>query len=338
MKPITQPSRTSLSRRSLVPDSRDAAPPPRVSVVIPTYKRAGLVVRAIESVLQQTFCDFELIVVDDASPDDTPQRVATIADQRVRLVRLAKNGGQARASNVGIAQARGEYVAFLDDDDEWLPNKLELQMARLGQDGDASAAYCRVYRQTPEGLQPPEPRSSFWEGDITDGLFTQDVAMTPSAYIVKRSALLEVGGFDETLVAAQDMDLWLRLSQAGYRFAIVPEPLAIYHEDGATARVTNNAVAQATGFIKIERRWGPLMQERVPDYYDRWVRNRTRKLRRAHEKLVKNMMRYGKRRDALRYVRAMAPALPWSRGYVVRALAVVLLGRLPYRLSKRARG
>ena len=317
-----------------MPSSHDGAPPPRVSVVIPTYNRAGLVVRAIESVLKQTFCDFELIVVDDASPDDTPERVAAIADPRVRLVRLAKNRRQARATNTGIAQARGEWVAFLDDDDEWLPSKLELQLARLDQDSDASAAYCRVRRQTPEGLQPLRQRSSFPEGDITDSLLTRAVALTPSAYVVKRSALLEVGGFDESFMATLDMDLWLRMSQAGYRFVIVPEPLAIYHEDDATERITNNAVAQAIGFIKIERRWGPLMKERAGvEFYDRWVRNRTRKLRRAHEKLVKNMMRYGKRRDALRYVRAMAPALPWSRPFVLRALAVVLLGRLPYRES-----
>jgi hypothetical protein len=186
---------------------------------------------------QQTFCDFELIVVDDASPDDTPQRVAAFADPRVRLVRLAKTADR-RASNVGIAWARGS--GSLSHDDEWLPNKLE-RSSRLKQDRDASAAYCRVPRQTSEGLQPLRPRSSFPEGDITDSLLTRDVAMTPSVYVVKRSALLDVGGFDESFMATLDMDLWLRMSQAGYRFVIVPEPLAIYHEDDATARITNNS-------------------------------------------------------------------------------------------------
>ena len=312
---------------------------PLVSAVIPTCKRPALVRRAVLTALNQTYSHLEVVVVVDGPDPFTSNELATIRDPRLRVIVLPQSEGGSGARNAGVQAAQGNWIAFLDDDDEWLPNKLELQMARLGQDSGASAAYCRVRRQTSEGLQPLRPRPSFPEGDITDSLLTRDVAMTPSAYVVKRSALLEVGGFDETLAGAQDMDLWLRMSQAGYRFVIVPEPLVIYHEDDATERITNNTVAQAIGFIKIERRWGPLMKERAGvEHYDRWVRNRTRKLRRGHEKLVKNMMRYGKRRDALRYVRAMATTLPWSREYVVRALAVVAFGRLPYRLSKRAGG
>jgi glycosyltransferase involved in cell wall biosynthesis len=303
-----------------------------VSVVIPTFNRAGLVVRAIESVLAQTFRDLELIVVDDASSDNTVDVIGQIDDARLRVVRLTKNERQAHALNVGIAQARGEFVAFLDDDDEWLPNKLEAQLARLAQETDPrmSAVYCRCYVQTSEELRAPRPGSDLPEGDITDGLLRRKMIMTPSAYLVRRGALLEVGGFDESLVASQDLDLWLRLSQAGHHFVIVADPLMIYHAEHLTVRVSTNAVAQLRGFRTIDRRWGRLMRERAgAEFYNRWVKNRNKKLRRRHEKLLTKMMRRGKRRAALDYVCAMWPEFSWAGWLVPRALAIALFGRLP---------
>ncbi|RLF83553.1 glycosyl transferase, partial [Thermococci archaeon] len=104
---------------------------PTVSVIIPTYNRANLLKRAIASVLNQTFTDFELIVVDDASPDNTPEVVRSINDGRIRYVRLKKNSGGPVARNTGIRKARGRFIALLDDDDEWLPNRLELQIKKF---------------------------------------------------------------------------------------------------------------------------------------------------------------------------------------------------------------
>lgn len=307
-------------------------PAPRVSVVIPTHNRAELVVRAIRSVLTQTVDDLELIVVDDASKDNTPAAIAQIDDARLMFVRLAKNGRQSRALNEGIGRARGEWVAFLDDDDEWLPNKLEAQLARLDQAPDASAVYCRCYAQTSEGLRPPRARSKLPEGDITDDLLRQALVITPSAYIVRRSALLEAGGFDEALIAAQDLDLWLRVSQAGCRFVIVADPpLVIYHAEEDKPGVSGNAVAQLRAFRLLDRRWGPLMRERLGvGEYERWHGNRTKKLMKAHEKLVSKMERRGDRRAARRYARAMWPER--SGAFLSRALAVMIFGSLPYRL------
>jgi glycosyltransferase involved in cell wall biosynthesis len=316
-----------------------SGPPPRVSVVIPTHNRAGIVVRAIDSVLKQTVRDFELIVVDDASPDQTAAVVERIDDARLRLVRLAKNGGQAHALNVGIATVRGEWVAFLDDDDEWLPNKLELQLARLQADSRATAVYCRCLAQTAEGLRTPRARREMAEGDITNALLMRGMAMTPSAYMVKRSALLEVGGLDESWPASADWDVWLRISQAGHHFVAVPEPLVIYHTEGTGSRVTMNAVAQAVGFSNMKRRWGRLMRERAgAESYERWVHNRARKVQRAHKKLLRKLSRSGRRSDALRYVRKMRPALPWGGRFVAKAVVVVLFGRLPHRISRVRQG
>ncbi|MFC7193467.1 glycosyltransferase family 2 protein [Halosimplex aquaticum] len=104
---------------------------PQVSVIIPTYNRATLVKRAIQSVLNQTFKDFELIIVDDASDDETPEVIDSINDARLEYIRhdLNRHGGAAR--NTGIKYASGKYIAFLDDDDEWYPTKLERQVERF---------------------------------------------------------------------------------------------------------------------------------------------------------------------------------------------------------------
>jgi glycosyltransferase involved in cell wall biosynthesis len=328
VKPITQPSRTSL-RAAAAPEPGRGNP--RVSVVIPTHNRAGLVVRAVRSVLGQTVTDLELIVVDDASTDGTVDALSGIDDARLRVVRLPRNARQAHATNVGIARASGEFVAFLDDDDEWLPDKLEKQLARLHEAPYASAAYCRCYVQASGELRPPSPRTHLPEGDITDGLLSRRMALTPSAFLVRRSALLQVGGFDERLTYALDLDLWLRLAQARHQFVIANEPLVIYHMDAETSRVTTDAVARLDGFLRIDRRWGALMNERLgTSEYERWRRNSTKTLTRAHEKLVAKMERRGDRRAAWRYVRAM-----WRQRwacFVPRALAVALFGRLPYRL------
>jgi len=107
------------------------AQPPKVSVVVPAYNRERLILHALNSVLAQTFADFEILAVDDGSTDGTIQAIQSCTDPRIRCLRHEKNRGAAAARNTGIQAARGEYVAFLDSDDEWLPHKLERQTAAL---------------------------------------------------------------------------------------------------------------------------------------------------------------------------------------------------------------
>lgn len=197
---------------------------PRVSVVIPTRDRAALLRRALESVLAQSFADYEILVVDDASGDDTAAMLAAIADPRLLVLRNEAPGGAPRARNRAIAAARGEFVAFLDDDDEWLPRKLELQLGRFergtarlglvhcGTDLISARSGRCVHR-----FDAPD-RPMHW----TD--FLREMPFTTSNAMVRRSALLEVGGFDEVLAGAQDRDLWLRLAR-GHEIGAVPETL-----------------------------------------------------------------------------------------------------------------
>ena len=104
---------------------------PKVSVIVPTHNRADLLPRAVDSVLAQTYGDYEMVIVDDCSSDNTQDVIAGFSDPRIRSFRHDRNRGQSAAINTGIAHARGEYIGFLDDDDEWLPTKLEGQVALL---------------------------------------------------------------------------------------------------------------------------------------------------------------------------------------------------------------
>jgi glycosyltransferase involved in cell wall biosynthesis len=338
MKPITQARRTSLTRQSAAVSPQGDGPPPRVSVIIPTHSRAELVPRAIESVLKQTFRDFELIVVDDGSNDNTHDVVAAISDPRLQLIRLPKSGGASCARNAGIASARGEWVAFLDDDDEWLPQLLERQLARLAQAPGASAVYCLRAGQVLDGKIVPSPyKPPLPEGDVLDSVLASGHTISPCAHIVKRSALLEVGGFDETFSEAEDRDLWLRLAQASHHFVAVPETLIIVHM-GHRGRLTDDGVGLSQSFAAYERRWGKLARRRLGlgAYNDIELARRLR-LEKLHRSHVRRLVRRGRRADAWRYVRAMTPTLrtfPWGTPFVARALSVAVFGRAAERMTR----
>jgi len=200
-----------------------SAPIP-VSVIIPTHNRAALVQEAVASVLAQTWRDFEVLLVDDASTDDTAAALAPYASQ-VKILCRATRGGVAAARNTGIRAARGEWLAFLDSDDLWLPEKLARQMAYLAQQPDLSLC------QTEEtwvrrGVRVNQPQT---HRKIGGRLFFESLErcmISPSAVILHRRLLERHGAFDETLPAAEDYDLWLRLTWR-YEVGLEPEPLIV---------------------------------------------------------------------------------------------------------------
>ena len=214
---------------------------PTVSVVVPAYNRAGSIVAAIESVLRQSYADFELLVVDDASSDGTLDAAGTVRDPRIRLLANPRNLGAAGARNTGLAAARGTWIAFQDSDDEWLPRKLELQMARLTAPGaDYIGAYCgMLILGTPAaaraGLPPDRPQVRYFpgpdldpvEGDILPTLLRASLVSTQTL-VARRDLLQRIGGFDASLQAMEDWECMLRLAPLG-RFALVDEPLVQQH-------------------------------------------------------------------------------------------------------------
>jgi len=219
--------------RAVPNTSGPGAPVPLVSIVVPTRNRAAMLQRAIASVAGQTFADFELIVVDDASTDDTLQQLAVHPESRLRVLCSPCPGGAPRARNRGVAAARGRFLAFLDDDDEWLPQKLERQLevfargsARLGLVHGGSTVVSSATGRVVHTVVPT-PGLAVRAGD-----FLGEISFTTSVVLVRRQCLEEVGVFDEALAGSQDRDLWIRLAGA-CDFDAVPEVLVRRYIHGA---------------------------------------------------------------------------------------------------------
>lgn len=211
---------------------------PRVSVVLPVYNRPVPVRRAIESVLAQTYQDFEIVVIDDASTDNTVEAIHSIRDRRVRYIRHDINRGGSAARNTGIRAGTGELVAFLDSDDEWLPAKLERQVDLFRRQGDQlGLVYTGATRVLPgDRALNVLPRH---RGDLSRILLTDNVVGGTSTGMVRRSALEQIGGFDESLPAMQEMDLWLRIAER-YRMDFVPGCYVLIHQDADPGRISEN--------------------------------------------------------------------------------------------------
>ncbi len=197
---------------------------PIVSVVIPTSNRAAFLREAIASVLVQTFSDFELIVVDDGSTDDTPTLFDTVHDGRVRFLRQ-DNSGVASARNRGAALARGTYLAFLDSDDLWEPRKLEVQLAfhrEMSRSVLSQTEEMWVRRGRRVNPRQKHTKRSGWIFEHCLPL----CIVSPSAVMMEREIFDELGGFDERFPACEDYDLWLRAALR-YEIHTLPEPLIV---------------------------------------------------------------------------------------------------------------
>jgi len=199
---------------------------PAISVIIPTYNRSRLVREACQSVLQQTYADFEVLVVDDGSTDDTGSVIGQIADSRVKYLYKKENGGQSSARNLGLVRATGEYISFLEADDLWPPHYLEIVSAQLDANKDYGAAYTRVIVLRPDGkekeLSKPERCRSGW---ITKYFFGGVPCLMPSAILFRRSVWKDIF-WDESLRRASDYDVFLRISTKT-RFLFVPDVFII---------------------------------------------------------------------------------------------------------------
>jgi glycosyltransferase involved in cell wall biosynthesis len=226
-----------------------------ISVVLPTYNRERSIVTSIQSVLRQTWSHIEVIVVDDCSEDGTTAVVEAIKDPRVQLLRMDRNSGPSAARNRGIEASRGRWIAFQDSDDEWLPEKLALQMARIAELGpDCVAAYCGM---AVEGSLPgraqgrlrvrylPHSDIILTEGDISRSLDTTSLVST-QMLVVRRDEALAIGGFDEDLQSLEDWDISIRLAARG-RFAFVDRILVIqrFSPNSLTANQKKRAIARA---------------------------------------------------------------------------------------------
>ncbi|PWT85603.1 MAG: glycosyl transferase [Acidobacteria bacterium] len=187
---------------------------PRVAVIIPTKNRSGYLVGAITSVLNQSFEDLDIVVVDDASEDATEEVVRSFQDRRVRYIRHSVSKGGSATRNTGIRQTSSPLVAFLDDDDEWLPQKLELQLKLMDTRSDNVGCVYSGYEIFDKDLKRKlAVRTPCHNGDLRRVLLEGNSLGTTSTVLVRRMYLTKSGLFDETLPSMQDYDLYLRLAQ-----------------------------------------------------------------------------------------------------------------------------
>lgn|SRR3990167_988594 len=197
---------------------------PKVTVIIPTHNRAQLLEKAIQSVLNQTYTDFEVLVCDDASTDNTWQIVESFSDKRIRFVRYQKNIGVISVRNIAIVDSRGDYIALLDDDDEWLPPKLEKQLELLeGSSTKLGAVYTGAYSIDMELGKMIYIRIPEFRGNILQGLLFEDF-ITNSSIVLKKSCFERVGLFDPEYKSASDFDMWIRIAK-DYEFDYVNDLL-----------------------------------------------------------------------------------------------------------------
>ena len=234
---------------------------PKVSVIIPTYNRAELLPLAIKSALNQTFNDIEIIVSDDKSTDDTREVVRSFADERIKYVLNKGKKGPSATRNTAILASEGEYIAFLDDDDEWLPDKLQKQIRVLD---ESPSNVCGVYtnrllleRLTGKILSN-DPGIEKLKGNLLYQLAIKNPIKTPTV-ILKKKCLDEVGLFDETISYMEDRDMWIRLSM-NWNFDFIPEPLTkIYVHD--SGHLCQNLELQTAGRAELLERYEHLFKK-----------------------------------------------------------------------------
>jgi glycosyltransferase involved in cell wall biosynthesis len=198
-----------------------------ISVIIPTYNRGIFLSEAIQSVLAQTYKDYEIIVVDDGSTDDTKEQVRAFGDQ-IRYI-YQENQGPSAARNMGIQNAKGKYIAFCDSDDRFLPTKLEKQMEFIRNNPECYMLYSWYYNVNEKGeiTKLRKPLTCENQEHLQYCLFTRKFTIRTSTVLVHKSCFEKAGLFNEKFWYSQDWDMWLRLA-AYYHGYCVEEPLSEY--------------------------------------------------------------------------------------------------------------
>ncbi len=218
---------------------------PKISIITPTYNSSKFIKRTIASVLNQTYTDWEFLIIDDHSTDNTIELINEIAkkEPRIKILKtLINSGGPSIPKNIGIENAKGEYVAFLDHDDEWLPEKLDkqLQLFNLSNDTNLGLVSSYVNIRNNKGELIIKHNENY-RGNVIKQLINSTFIPTCSCVMTKLKILKEVGYFDPRFKTADDGDMWLRISIAGYNFDFVPEYLTNYisHENNLCLQNVN---------------------------------------------------------------------------------------------------
>ena len=247
---------------------------PRVSVILPVYNGAASIERALQSVFDQTFTDFEIVVVDDGSTDDTPSVLANFAERihgdRIRIIRQS-NRGFPGARNTAIAASRGELIALIDHDDQWSTQKLELNVAALDKDPSAALVYSDlvVVNEADEESRASPIGSATAHAPTMDEMLARMWPIMPSTVVMRRAAFDRAGGFGESL--HQDLDFWLLMREQG-SFVYLPEKLIRFTFGQLYPKVLNRDIGPKPIVDLIRARYGSRADGWVKDFIQHRIR------------------------------------------------------------------
>lgn len=218
---------------------------PLFSIVIPAYNREKVITRAIDSILKQTIDDYEIIVVDDGSSDNTEKVVKAYSTNKIKYI-LQENQGATSARNTGIVNSKGKYISFLDSDDEWMTNMLEKQLSCFENDKSVGLVYSNFMIAYPDGHLDNFSKQLGIEGNVYADILKQGYLAPTSVISVRTECFDKVGLFDKDLPASQDDDICFRLSKV-YAIKYIPEVMAYLHTD------TGNRIS--TNYSKVANGW-----------------------------------------------------------------------------------
>ena len=277
---------------------------PTISVIMPAYNSAAFIARSIESAQRQTVRPLEIIVIDDGSKDDTAEAAARCGDL-VRVLRQP-NGGPAAARNHGAREARGEWLAFLDADDAWMPNKLERQVSVI--EDDVTLVHALCFQGKPCHSAPAEiDFARLWQGN----------PIATSSVLLRKSAFDEVGGFDEdrSIMAVEDYNLWLKLVHRGGIVRLIAEPLIDYtpgpdNLSGQFSRMLRSELNNVEKIRQVCQLSDDLVQAKQASIYAEWGEAlfHSRHLKEARECFAQVLRRRPSLRTFVRYAAAFMPA------------------------------
>ena len=205
---------------------RDNEKMPKVSVIIPAYNAMSYLPQTLESVLNQTYQDFEVIIVDDGSTDNVEDWIKKVTDSKVKYI-SQQNQGPAVARNTGITNSKGTYIAFLDADDLWHPQKLEKQVDILDKSPKVGLVYSWVGSVDEQGTVNSKIRKNYAEGNVWQKIIEHNIIECGSNPMIRRACFEQVGKFDPQIAYAQDWQMWLKIASF-YDFKVVKESLVYY--------------------------------------------------------------------------------------------------------------
>ena len=221
---------------------------PLISVIVPAYNAQSTIGETVESILNQTFTDFELIVVNDGSTDNTLDIVSSFNDPRLEVFSYP-NAGVSASRNRGTSHAIGTYVSFIDADDLWTPDKLEAQIDALENEPQAAVAYSWTNLIDQSGRFLVRGKYATYSGNVYAELLVGNFLESASNILLRRQAFIDVGGFDETLSGAADRDFFTRLA-ARYSFVAVPR-VGVLYRIGNSNSMSSNLLNQERDCLKV---------------------------------------------------------------------------------------